>query len=149
MSFTGSSHVKLDDKSRLAIPTRIRKELEESWGNKLVVTLDLYENCMVLYPYRHWNESIEPAWANVPNVQRRTRDMQRRFLGNAAELVMDGSGRIRLPSVLVDVTGIEKDLVLVGMNKKFELWQPASWEAKMQPFDDDMELPEALLELTT
>lgn len=123
--FRGGSTVKLDAKGRLALPTRYRGEISERYEGRLVVTVH-DDGCLLLYPQPEW-EQIEHRLINTPNLDRRTRDMQRMLVGYATEVEMDGNGRILLAPRLRDFAGLDKAVALVGVGKKFEIWNEETW----------------------
>ena len=124
--FRGGSAVKLDAKGRLALPTRYRALISERFAGLLVLTVH-DDGCLLLYPQPEW-ELIERKLTNVPNQDRRTRDMQRMLMGYATELEMDSHGRILIAPRLRERAGLDKSVALVGVGKKFEIWNEESWE---------------------
>ncbi len=123
--FRGGSTVKLDAKGRLALPTRYRGEISERYEGRLVVTVH-DDGCLLLYPQPEW-EQIEHRLINTPNLDRRTRDMQRMLVGYATEIEMDGNGRILLVPRLREFAQLDKAVALVGVGKKFEIWNEETW----------------------
>lgn len=124
--FRGGSSVKLDAKGRLALPTRYRALLTERYDGRLVLTVH-DDGCLLLYPQPEW-EDIELQLIRTPNQDRRTRDMQRMLVGYATEVEMDGNGRILIAPRLRDFAHLEKSVALVGVGKKFEIWNEEDWE---------------------
>ncbi|HED19479.1 MAG TPA: transcriptional regulator MraZ [Gammaproteobacteria bacterium] len=123
--FRGGSSVKLDAKGRLALPTRYRALLTERYDGQLVLTVH-DDGCLMLYPQPEW-EDIELQLVRTPNQDRRTRDMQRMLVGYATEVEMDGNGRILIAPRLRDFATLDKSVALVGVGKKFEIWNEESW----------------------
>jgi MraZ protein len=124
--FRGGSSVKLDAKGRLALPTRFRSFISERFEGHLVVTVH-DDGCLLLYPQPEWEE-IEHRLIRTPNQDRRTRDMQRMLVGYATEVEMDGNGRILLAPRLREFAKLDKSVALVGVGKKFEIWNEEVWE---------------------
>ncbi len=124
--FRGGSTVKLDAKGRLALPTRYRPLITERFDGRLVVTIH-NDGCLLLYPQPQWEE-IEHRLINTPNQDRRIRDMQRMLLGYATEVEMDGHGRILLAPRLREFAKLDKNVALLGVGKKFEIWNEEAWE---------------------
>jgi len=123
--FRGGNTVKLDAKGRLALPTRYRGEIGERYEGRLVVTVH-DDGCLLLYPHPEW-EQIEHRLINTPNLDRRTRDMQRMLVGYATEVEMDSHGRILLAPRLREFASLDKTVALVGVGKKFEIWNEETW----------------------
>ncbi|UCE77568.1 MAG: division/cell wall cluster transcriptional repressor MraZ [Gammaproteobacteria bacterium] len=124
--FRGGSTVKLDAKGRLALPTRYRPLITERYEGRLVVTIHP-DGCLLLYPQPQWEE-IEHRLINTANQDRRVRDMQRMLVGYATEVEMDGHGRILLAPRLRDFAKLDKSVALLGVGKKFEIWNEETWE---------------------
>lgn len=146
--FRGINGLNIDEKGRFVMPTRYRQALLNQAGGRVVLTIDPEAKCLLLYPMNAW-EGIEAQIEALPSFNKTTRRIQRLLLGHATEMEMDKAGRILLPSILRDYAGIEKDMILLGQGKKFELWAEGHWQqerAKWLSEDsgDEGELPEQL-----
>lgn len=124
--FRGGSTVKLDAKGRLALPTRYRPFIAERYEGQLVLTVH-DDRCLLLYPRPEW-EKIEHQLIHTPNNDRRVRDVQRMLMGYASDVEMDGSGRILVAPRLREFAKLDKNIHLVGVGKKFEIWNEEAWE---------------------
>jgi len=124
--FRGGSSVKLDAKGRLALPTRYRALISERYAGQLVLTVHS-DGCLLLYPQPEW-EDLELQLIRTPNHDRRTRDVQRMLVGYATEVEMDGNGRILITPRLREFAHLDKNVSLVGVGKKFEIWNEDAWE---------------------
>lgn len=127
--YRGISPITLDEKGRLTLPSRYRDNLFHSADNQLVVTIDTEENCLLLYSLPDWEE-IEAKIEALPSFNPAARRVQRLLIGHAADVTLDNNGRILLPQVLRDYAGLEKQVMLVGQGKKFEIWSAANWEER-------------------
>jgi len=128
--FRGISTVNLDAKGRLALPVRYREQLAEASEGCAVVTIDIEEPCLLLYPLPDWEE-IEAQLAALPNVNHRSaRRLQRLLIGYASDQELDASGRLLLPSELRSYASLEKKVVLLGQGKKIEIWSEPVWTAR-------------------
>lgn len=110
------------------MPAKYRDAIAESAAGQIVITVDHMDKCLLVYPMDHW-EKVERTLMGLPNMNRRVRNMQRLILGHAAELELDGQGRILLPAPLREYAGLGKKAVLVGQATKFELWDADIWAA--------------------
>lgn len=120
--FYGESAICLDAKGRMAIPARFRQIIAEECGDRLVLTYNAFDNdSLWLYPYAKW-EQVKAQVMGLSSSDPRHRNLQRRLVGSAAEVEPDGSGRIQLPQVLRQVAGLDKRIVLMGLESKFEIW---------------------------
>ncbi|MBS0359357.1 MAG: division/cell wall cluster transcriptional repressor MraZ [Proteobacteria bacterium] len=149
--FRGITEINLDNKGRVSIPVRYRERLQADCEGKLVVTIDTDVNCLLLYPLPEW-ELIEEKVQALPSFNRAARRIQRLLMGHATELEVDGNGRILLPPLLRDYAHLEKEIMLVGQGKKFEIWSKHHWEQGRDTWlnesgDEISELPEGMKEL--
>ncbi|OOH92382.1 cell division/cell wall cluster transcriptional repressor MraZ [Pasteurellaceae bacterium 15-036681] len=128
--FRGAISISLDNKGRLAIPTRYRAELREKHEGTLICTVDIRQPCLLLYPLHEW-EVVEQkllALSNFDPVQRR---IQRVMQGFATECEMDSAGRILISQTLRQHANLEQQIMLVGQLNKFEIWQDQQWQAQI------------------
>lgn len=121
--FMGEYSHSVDPKGRLIMPAKFREAL----GSEFVMTKGLDE-CLFVYPKNEW-ESIEDKFREVPLTTKDARKFSRFFFAGAASCEIDKQGRVLLPSVLRDFAGIDKDVVLVGVLNRIEIWDKAHWEA--------------------
>lgn len=128
--FRGNTALSLDIKGRLSIPAKHRKRLAVYCDGEVVVTVDLLDPCLQLYPLPEW-EVVERKLTDLPSHNRQARYIKRRLIGHAVECELDSHGRILLPSGLRKYAKIEKSITLVGQGSKFELWDTATWEQQM------------------
>lgn len=128
--FRGSNSATLDGKGRMALPTRTRETLSGLSENKVVVTIDMREPCLLLYPLSDW-EVVQGRLESLSNINPQARLLQRLLIGHATDLQLDGAGRLLLPSMLRDFAQLEKKLVLVGQGNKIEIWSEQNWQQRM------------------
>ncbi|MDD5271565.1 MAG: division/cell wall cluster transcriptional repressor MraZ [Methylovulum sp.] len=139
--FRGISSINLDDKGRIAIPTRYREVLQQCCQRQMIVTVAVNERCtgesgcLWLYPLPEW-EKLENTIRQLPTLNKAAGKLRRFLIGNASECEMDSQGRILLPEKLRAFAGMDKKLVLVGQLDKFEIWHEAAWNAKEQDWLD-------------
>lgn len=124
--FRGIAQLNLDSKGRLAIPARHRDALLERCGGHLVITADA-DRCLLIYPLPDW-ELIQQKLEGLSNLDARVRDLQRRLIGFAVDVDIDGAGRVLISPELRQFAQLEKNVVLVGQGRKFELWNQDNWE---------------------
>ena len=127
--------INLDDKGRLAIPTRYREELQECTEGQLVVTVTVNERCtdetgcLWLYPLPEL-EQLEQTISKLLTLNKMAGKLRRFLIGNASECDMDKQGRLLLPEQLRTFAGLDKKVVLVGQLNKFEIWNDQAWTAR-------------------
>tara|TARA_B110000881_G_C18487577_1_gene469975 strand:- start:134 stop:592 length:459 start_codon:yes stop_codon:yes gene_type:complete len=149
--FRGTSAITLDSKNRITVPTRYREELLSDCQGKMVCTIDLQYSCLLLYPLAEWEE-IEFKLCELSSMDRVERLAQQKLLGNATECELDKNGRLVLSAPLRKYAGLDKNIMLVGQLRKFEIWSESAWQAQMEQdistlAPAETELPERLLEL--
>jgi len=144
--FQGSDAINMDAKGRLAIPTRSRDELMEVCGGRIVITAHTEERCLLVYPEAQWQQ-ILPQIEALPTFNKAARRVQRLLIGYASPVEMDPkNGRITVPPTLRSYAGLEKELMLVGQGKKFELWSTERWNSLLEE-EVDEEMPVEMLSL--
>jgi MraZ protein len=124
--FRGISQLNLDVKGRLAVPARHRDALLERCAGHLVITADA-DRCLLVYPLPDW-ELIQQKLEGLSNLDARVRDLQRRLIGFAVDVDMDGAGRVLISPALREYAQLDKAVVLVGQGKKLELWNKDHWD---------------------
>lgn len=127
--FRGITTLNLDTKGRLTIPTRYRQTLSELCEGRMVVTIDIEDRCLLLYPMPAW-ERVESRIQALPNIDRSARRIQRLIIGHAADVDMDASGRLLIPGTLREFAGLEGRIALVGQGQRFEIWDETTWVAQ-------------------
>jgi MraZ protein len=139
--FVGEYEYKVDNKGRLPLPPRFRKELED----ELVLTLSP-DNCIAAYPKADWVKmTANQAPANLLSSDKE-RKINRFLFSNAHEVSVDNQGRIALPSALREKCGIGDRAIVNGLNASFEIWNPARLEKERPTADDARQLMEMLEE---
>ena len=136
--FQGASAINLDVKGRMSIPARHRDALLAQGQGRITLTKHP-DGCLLLFPQLEW-ESFRERVAKLPleaNWWRRI------FLGNASEMEMDGSGRILISPVLRAASGMEKEIILLGMGSHLEVWDAKTYAEKEQ-LAISQGMPEAL-----
>ena len=147
--FRGSSSVNLDAKGRLAMPSRYRQELDERCEGQMVITIDLHDPCLCLYPLSEW-ERVEAQISRMSSMLPEARRLQRLLVGNAIDVELDGSGRMLIPPQLRARAGLDKHVALVGMLHKFQIWDEQKWSEQFEQdisFVQGNEIPEELRNL--
>lgn len=120
--FLGEYQHSLDAKGRITIPSKFREEL----GDKFVATKGL-DNCIFIYPLSEWQE-IERKLNKLPLTRSDVRSFVRFFFSGAAELENDKQGRTVIPVNLREYAQITKDIVVIGVGSRIEVWSTGKWE---------------------
>ena len=122
--FLGEFEYKIDDKGRVPIPPKFRRELEGG-----VVLTPGIEKCITAYPLPEW-EKLADTLTTGSVTPSKLRRLNRAIFATAFSLTIDGQGRIALPIPLRQYAGIEAEVVIVGVNTYFELWNKEQWESE-------------------
>jgi MraZ protein len=113
----------VDAKGRVSVPSKFRVDL----GQTFVITKGL-DNCLFMYSKKEW-ETFENKLKELPLANTDARSFMRFFFAGAAECEVDKQGRINIPQVLRDYAGIKKDVVIVGVSTRAEIWDSSNWDA--------------------
>ncbi len=141
--FRGVSAINLDEKGRLAVPTRYRAELGDCCDNQIVVTVGL-DKCLLLYPLPEFEE-IERKLVKLPALNKKAKRLQRLLIGHATECEMDGQGRFLIPEPLRRFAGLDRRATLIGQGNKFEIWDEDSWVLARDAWIDEEQADEEAL----
>ena len=129
----GFNTVSLDAKGRISIPARYRTDFKSQNQNKIVITKDPQYPSLKLYSGSEWG-SISKKLQSLQGLDPIVRNIQWTILGNAYQTDIDINGRmlIRVPNDLQKYAEIEeeKQIALVGMGNKFEIWKINNWEMR-------------------
>lgn len=118
----GEYHHSIDEKGRMIIPSKFRVELGESF----IVTRGL-ENCLFVYSNSEW-EKITNKLNKLPFTKKDARNFNRFFLSGAIEVELDKQGRINISNPLATYANLEKDVVIIGVGDRLEIWAKDRWE---------------------
>lgn len=126
--FRGRSKHTLDEKGRLAIPTRFRETLNQRDDHCLVLTNHF--SCLWAFARDDWRV-IEEKAASLSLFDQAVNTYRRYFISGAQECVIK-QGRITIPPDLREIAGLKKEVVLVGELKLFEVWDKERWDEEFQ-----------------
>lgn len=137
--FTGSYEHTVDAKGRLIVPSKFREEL----GEKFIITFGL-DGCLYMYPMNKWEDFVNQL--STLRGDKDSRALQRYFLASAVESEIDKQGRTLIPATLREKVNIEKNVMIVGMMGKIEIWDKELWDNNNAEFGDINEIAERLAE---
>lgn len=121
--FIGEYSHSLDDKGRISLPAKFRRQLEGG-----VVVTRGFDRCLTVYPRAAWEERAEKL-AALPDHQKKNRDYARLQLSGAWDAELDSQGRIMLPDYLRRYASLVKQAVVTGLYNRLEIWDAAAWQA--------------------
>jgi len=120
--FIGEYTYSIDEKKRLAIPTKFRQPL----GKKAVITRGL-DQCLFLFPAKEWGD-LAKKLAQLPLSQADARGFARLMLTGAMEVSLDNLGRILIPDYLKTYAILKKKVVIAGVYNRVEIWDEGKWQ---------------------
>ena len=116
----------IDTKKRLSIPAKFRRDL----GDKAVITKGL-EKCLVIYTMPEWEKMAEKL-NSLPTSQSDARNFARMMLAGATDVELDKLGRVLVPDYLKDYASLKKNVTVLGLSSKIEIWDSDKWEEHKQ-----------------
>ncbi len=128
--FTGEYRHAVDDKGRLAVPSRFRAQLA---GN--VVVARWMDSCLAIFPIEAWEE-LAAKLAGLPMVDASARLLQRQLFAGAFETELDRQGRVLVPQGLRAHAGLEGEVLILGSRDHAEIWAPDRWAEYSRSLDD-------------
>ncbi|MCK4259010.1 MAG: division/cell wall cluster transcriptional repressor MraZ [Halanaerobiales bacterium] len=131
--FMGEYQHSMDAKGRLIMPAKFR----ESLGEKFVITRGL-DNCLFVFPNEEWC-ILEEKLKSLPMTRKDARAFVRFFFSGATECELDKSGRINLPQNLREFAKLDKDIVVLGVSNRIELWSKENWDQYMSVTSESYE----------
>ncbi|MDO9579716.1 MAG: division/cell wall cluster transcriptional repressor MraZ [Bacteroidales bacterium] len=140
--FIGEYHHSIDEKNRLAVPTKFRLDLSKG----AVVTRGI-DSCLFLYTKKEW-EKLAIKLADLPISKSKTRAFARLMLAGAMDVNIDRQGRIILPDYLRNYASVGKKAVVAGLYNRLEIWDENKWEEYKNKSESNSEdIAESLAEL--
>ncbi|GBD38174.1 MAG: transcriptional regulator MraZ [Deltaproteobacteria bacterium] len=124
--FRGRYEHTMTDKGRISVPAKFREVLRDKYGDETLIVTN-FDRCLVAYPLKEWNE-IERKVAELPQFRQEVISFLRYLMGGAVDCPIDGQGRILIPQSLRNHARIKREVVMIGMLTRFEIWAKEIWE---------------------
>lgn len=134
--FRGRYHHQIDAKGRLSVPSRFREILASTYDERVILTN--FDGCLWAYPVPEWQE-LERKVGALPQFLDEVKALQRVFISAAGECPIDKQGRILVPPTLREYAVIDREVVIVGMTRRFEIWSRERWEAVFATAQETLE----------
>lgn len=128
VTFIGDFECKADAKGRIVLPAAFKKAVGQE-ELRFVVRKDLFEKCLVLYPYAYWEEELVILRKKLNPYKREHKQFLRDFFRASAEVCLDSNGRFLIPRRLMDQVEVEREVMLVGVDRYIELWSREAYLA--------------------
>jgi len=123
--FYGEYFHSIDRKGRLILPARIREVAKANFIEKFFVTRGL-DKCLFMFSEEEWRTQ-EAKFKAISFTKQQARTFNRLYFSGAVEVIADKQGRILLPQYLKDFAQIKKDVVIVGVSNRIEIWSRDKW----------------------
>ena len=119
--FIGEYEHSVDAKGRVIMPAKLREDI----GEKFIVTKGL-DGCLFAYSQNEW-ANFEEKLKTLPLTNKNARDFVRFFLSGAVECEIDKQGRFLIPGNLRQYAALDKEIVIIGVGTRIEIWNRATW----------------------
>ncbi len=138
--FKGTYHHKIDPKGRLPVPAAFRKVMGRGDSARVVVTL--LDQCVAAFPAAEW-EKLEAQLRGLPAFNKQVKALTRLLASRAVDCELDVQGRILLPAPLRQAASLVREVVVLGVLNRFEVWNAEAWAGfvrESERFLDDVSL---------
>jgi len=123
--FYGEYYHQIDRKGRLILPSKVRETAKNNFVDKFFITRGL-DTCLFMFSEDEW-KSQEQKFKSVPFTKSDARKFNRLYFSGAAELTYDKQGRILIPQYLKEFAKIKRDVVIIGVSNRLEVWSKDIW----------------------
>ena len=139
--FYGEFAHSIDNKGRLILPSKIREVAKANFVEKFYVTRGL-DKCLFMFSEEEW-KAVEQKFKTMSFTKTDARKFNRLYFSGAVEVVADKQGRILLPAYLKDFAGIKRDVVIIGVSNRVEIWAKDQWQefyrSNLESFEETAE----------
>ena len=123
----------IDNKGRVIMPAKFRDYL----GDRFVITKGL-DNCLFVYPQEEWGVVVEKL-RQLSFTKADARALSRFFFSGADEVEMDKQGRVLLAPNLREYAGLEREIMVIGVSSRVEIWDREKWLSYSEQASSDYE----------
>lgn len=123
--FYGEYEHSLDKKGRLILPAKFREVAEASYIERFFMTRGL-DNCLFMFPEEEWKLQ-EAKLKSISFTKSQSRKFNRLYFSGAQEITFDKQGRILIPRYLKEFAGIRRDVMIIGVSNRIEIWNLEKW----------------------
>ena len=135
--FYGEYEHAIDKKGRLIIPSKFREALKEYDIEKLYITRGL-DKCLFVFTESEW-KTQESKFKSIPFTKSEARKFNRIYFAGATQIEFDKQGRILVPKYLKDYAGIKRDVMIIGVSNRMEVWSRDEWQKYYSSSKDSFE----------
>ena len=116
----------IDRKGRLILPAKFRESAKNNFIEKFFINRGL-DGCLFMFSEEEWRNQ-EQKFKSLPITKQQARTFNRLYFSGAVEIIADKQGRILLPGFLKDFAGIKRDVIIVGVSNRIEIWAKEKWQ---------------------
>ncbi|MBE9466956.1 MAG: division/cell wall cluster transcriptional repressor MraZ [Bacteroidetes bacterium] len=145
-TFIGDYPCKVDVKGRIMLPSTLKRQMKSSVDIKFVIKKDLFEKCLILFPIEEWERQNKIIRSKINPYKKEHNKFLRGFYKGTAEIILDGNNRFLVPKRLLEVVGIDKEVILAGQDGKIEIWDKDLYNDIVGDEDDFAELAEKIMD---
>ncbi|MFN0154752.1 MAG: division/cell wall cluster transcriptional repressor MraZ [Gaiella sp.] len=120
--FYGEYEHTIDDKGRVTLPARFR----DAYAGGVVLSKG-FDKCIDVFPRGTWDSSVRSRLAGLDSFSPEARELRRFVFTGATEYEPDKQCRVLLPPTLVAHAGIEREVVIAGVDDRLEIWDRRAW----------------------
>lgn len=124
--FYGEYLHSIDRKDRLILPARFRDTAKNNFIEKFFLTRGL-DQCLFMFSEEEWRAQ-ENKFKAIPFTKQEARTFNRLYFSGAVEIIPDRQGRILIPQYLKDFAQIKRDIIIVGVSNRIEIWSKDKWQ---------------------
>ena len=124
--FYGEHEHSIDRKGRLIIPSKFREVFKENYVERFFITRGL-DTCLFVFTEDEWKKQ-ESRFKALSFTNTEARQFNRIFFSGACEVTCDKQGRILIPEYLKDFANIKRDVIIVGVSNRMEIWSKENWQ---------------------
>ena len=135
--FYGEFEHSIDRKGRLIIPSKLREVFKENYVERFFVTRGL-DTCLFVFTEDEWKKQ-EARFKSLPITNAQSRQFNRLYFSGACEVTCDRQGRILVPDYLKEFAKIKRDVVIVGVSSRMEIWSKENWQEFYKNTKDSFE----------
>jgi len=135
--FYGEYEHYIDRKGRLILPSKLRQVLKENYCEKLFITRGL-DGCLFLFAEDEWKQQ-EQKFKSMSFTKQESRKFNRLFFAGASEAACDKQGRLLIPTYLKQFAGIKKEVIVIGVSNRIEIWAKDKWREFYESNKDTFE----------
>jgi len=128
--FYGEYLHSLDDKDRIVLPSKFREISRKNKITNFYLTRGL-DKCLFLFPSEEWIK-IEKTFKEFPFTKEENRAFARLLFSGATEVQLDSQGRFLIPQYLKEFASINKEIIIIGVSNRIEIWAKELWEQYYQ-----------------